>query len=140
MMDLNSSSDNRLMVDEKNHPVVLAKNVREFKIMLWDPQQYDWVDEWKQTNQLPRGIVVSLRLADTSRFGSAEEQIIRIISLPAIGVPLVWEMPMGMGPGPGMPGMPGAPGPAPPGMGPPGAPPGVGQPNQFPSGPGGGPR
>ena len=66
MMDLNANSDNALIVDEKNHPVVLAKNVREFKFLLWDPQQNDWVDEWTQTNQLPRGIVVTLRLADTA--------------------------------------------------------------------------
>jgi len=140
MMDLNSSSDNPLMVDEKNHPVVLAKNVREFKLLLWDPRQYDWVDEWKETNQLPRGIVVTLRLADTARAGSAQEEITRIISLPASGVPLIWQMPRGM-PGmmPGRPGVPGPGGVPAPGLAPPGAVPGVIQPSQFPGKPGGGP-
>ena len=140
MMDLESSADNRMMVDEKNHPVVLAKNVQEFKFLLWDQKQNDWVDEWKQTNQLPRGIIVTLKLADTSRLGAAQEEITRIISLPATGVPLLWQMPRAM-PGPGMPGMPGAPGmPGPGGVQPPGTQPGVIQPSPLPGGIGGGPR
>ncbi len=142
MMDLNSGSDNRIIVDEKNHPVVLAKNVREFKFLLWDQQHNDWVDEWKLTNQLPRGIIVTLRLADTARSGSAQEEITRIISLPASGVPPMWQMPRGM---PGMPGMPGPggippPGITPPGAAPPGTLPGVIQPSPVPGGIGGGSR
>jgi hypothetical protein len=141
MMDLNSGSLNPLIVDEKNHPVVLAKNVQAFKFMLWDPQQYDWVDEWKQTNTLPRGIVVTLRLADTSRLGAAQEEITRIISLPASGVQLTWQMPRGMpGATPGMPGSGGTqpPGGVPPGAAPPGTQPGMIQPSQGPGGFGGG--
>jgi hypothetical protein len=138
MMDLNTTSDNALIVDEKNHPVVLAKNVRELKFLLWDPQQNDWVDEWTQTNQLPRGIVVTLRLADTALRGSAQEELTRIISLPASGVQVIWELPRGMpGMTPGMPGAPGpggigAPGTVPPGGMPPGTIPGVIQPSQVP--------
>jgi len=144
MMDLNSGSDNRLIVDEKNHPVVLAKNVQAFKFMLWDPVQYDWVDEWKLTNTLPKGIVVTLRLADTSRLGAAQEEITRIISLPATGVQLIWQMPRGM-PGMPPPGMPGPggigpPGTTPPGAVPPGTLPGVIQPSQGPGAFGGGSR
>jgi hypothetical protein len=142
MMDLDTSPDNPMMVDEKNHPVVLARNVQEFKFLLWDQKQNDWVDEWKETNQLPRGIIVTLRLADTTRLGSAQEEITRIISLPATGVPLIWQMPRGM-PGPGMPGMPGMPGPGgvqPPGTTPPGTLPGVIQPSPLPGGTGGGSR
>jgi hypothetical protein len=121
------------MVDEKNHPVVLARNVLEFKFMLWDEQQNDWVDQWTQTNQLPRGVIVTLRLADTARFGSAQEEITRIISLPAAGVQPIWQMPRGM---PGAPGVPGPGGVQPPG----GTPPGVNQPSPVPGGPGGVPR
>ena len=134
LMDLNSGSDNRLMEDEKNHPVVLARNVQEFKFLFWDQQQNDWVDEWTLTNQLPKGIVVTLRLADTARFGSAQEQITRIISLPAIGVPPFWEMPRGLPPAPGPGGIP------PPGNAPPGTLPGVIQPSPPPGGTPGGPK
>ena len=120
MMDLDSGSESRVMVDEKNHPLVLAKNVREFKVQFWDQRRSDWVDEWKLTNQLPRGIVVTLKLADTSRANSAEEEITRIISLPASGVPVFWQMPRIP------PGMPGPGGVQPPGAMPPGSvPPGT---------------
>src|SRR5215469_11500392 len=36
--------------DEKNYPLVLAKNVKDFKTEFWDVRLQDWVDEWKQTN------------------------------------------------------------------------------------------
>ncbi len=129
MMDLESGSQNPMMVDEKNHPLVLAKNVREFKFQFWDLKRSEWVDEWKFTNQLPRGIIVTLKLADTTRLGSAEEEITRIIQLPAGGVALMWQMPRGM---PGMP----APGmmPGPGGMPPVPAQPGVIQPSPTPGG------
>lgn len=103
-------------VDEKNHPLVLAKNVKEFQLQFWDQKQQDWVDEWKQTNTLPRGIMVTLKLADTALSQSAQEEITRIIQLPATSVAAIWQMPRGMpgAPGtpgaPGMPGVPGAPG------------------------------
>lgn len=122
LMDLNSGSDNRLIIDEKNHPVVLAKNVTEFKFQFWDPRRNEWTDEWKQTNQLPKGMIITLRLADTSRPGSAQEEITRIISLPAVSVTPNWQMPRGM---PGMPGA-GPPGAVPPGGAAPGTvPPGT---------------
>ncbi|MGA2867158.1 MAG: prepilin-type N-terminal cleavage/methylation domain-containing protein [Verrucomicrobiota bacterium] len=132
MMDLNSDSDNRIIVDEKNHPVVLAKNVKEFKFLFWDQRRNDWVDEWKQTNQLPKGIVVTLKLADTARLTSAQQEITRIISLPATGVQALWQMPRAF---PGMPGPGGIqpPGTTPPGTAPPSAtPPGVMPPGTVP--------
>jgi len=136
MMDLNSGSDNRIIVDEKNHPVVLAKNVKEFKFLFWDQRRNDWVDEWKMTNQLPKGIVVTLKLADTARAGSAEQEITRIISLPAMGVQALWQMPRGF---PGMLGPGGIqpPGATPPGVMPPGTAPGVIQPSPVPLNPAG---
>src|SRR5215831_14296463 len=41
-------------VDEKEHPLVLAKNVQDFEIEFWDARLADWTDEWKQTNALPK--------------------------------------------------------------------------------------
>jgi len=109
-------------VDEKNHPLVLAKNVKEFQLQFWDQKQQDWVDEWKQTNTLPRGIMVTLKLADTALSQSAQEEITRIIQLPATSVAAIWQMPRGMPGAPGTPGAPGMPGGAP---GVPGAPGGM---------------
>jgi type II secretion system protein J len=115
-------------VDEKNHPLVLAKNVKEFSMQFWDLRQNDWVDEWKQTNQLPRGIMVTLKLADTALAASATEEITRIISLPSTMVQPQWQVPR----------LPG--GFQPPGMGPPGAgPPGMGPPGTLQNPPGGAP-
>jgi type II secretion system protein J len=99
-----------LDVDEKNHPVVLARNVREFQLQFWDARLNDWVDEWKQTNQLPRGIMVTLKLADTAQSSFAQEEITRIINLPATAVQRNWQMPQGGPATPGAPGLPGAPG------------------------------
>jgi type II secretion system protein J len=116
-------------IDEKNHPLVLAKNVKDFQMQFWDQRQQDWVDEWKQTNSLPKGIMVTLRLADTALAQAAQEEVTRIIQLPANSVAPIWQMPRGMPGQGGTPGMPGAPG-MPPGA--PGSMPGA--PGGFPPG------
>jgi type II secretion system protein J len=111
--------------DEKEHPIVLAKNVKEFGMQFWDARLNDWVDEWKQTNQLPKLLMVTLKFADSAKPGAADEEITRIISLPAMAVQPMWQMPR-VGPGPGgippggvppggRPGSPGVIQPAPPG-------------------------
>jgi len=114
-------------IDEKEHPLVLAKFVKEFKTEYWDTRLQDWVDELKQTNQLPVMVKVSLKLADNEFSTRVRQQITRIVSLPSVGVGPQWQLPAG-GPGAqGVPGAPGAPGaPGVPGQGVPGgaAPPG----------------
>src|SRR5437016_5650318 len=69
--------------DEKEHPLVLAKNVQEFQIQFWDPRLNDWTDEWLQTNQLPRVVMVTLKLSDKPYSTRPTEEITRIISIPA---------------------------------------------------------
>ena len=105
--------------DEKEHPIVLAKNVKGFEMQFWDTNRNppDWVDEWAgaKTNQLPKLVMVTLKLADNPHSTRVTEEITRIISLPAMTVQPVWQVPRNMvGPGapitPGVPGMPGAPG------------------------------
>lgn len=117
-------------VDEKNHPLVLAKNVREFHLQFWDQRHQEWVEEWKQTNAMPRGIMVTLKLADTEQSQSAQEEVTRIIHLPAMSVPPIWQVPRAL---PGQPGAPGVPPnmPGAPGMQPGGVP---GAPGVFPPG------
>ncbi len=128
--------------DEKEHPLVLAKNVKGFEMQFWDSNRRppDLVDEWGgvKTNQLPKLVIVTLKLADSPHSSRITEQITRIISLPASTVQAVWQVPRGMG-GPGMPGAPGMPAPGMPGQpGFPGAPgtpftPGMpGNPGQIP--------
>jgi type II secretory pathway pseudopilin PulG len=81
-------------IDEKEHPLILAKNVKAFQLEFWDAKTSDWTDEWTQTNQIPKLVRVTLRLADNAQSTKSQE-VTRIISLPAIAVQPGWQMPMG---------------------------------------------
>ena len=95
--------------DEKDHPLVLAKGVREMMFQFWDTRLNEWVDEWPQTNQLPKLIKVSLQFGSPNQSASVSSQrkdeVTRMIALPSISVPANWQTPMG--------GRAGIPGPAP---------------------------
>ena len=86
--------------DEKDHPLVLAKNVKDFELEFWDNRLNDWADEWKQTNQLPKAVRVTLRLADSSH-SQGGDQITRIISIASTTVQPGWQFPMQQPGGPG---------------------------------------
>lgn len=96
--------------DEKEHPIVLARNLREFSLQFWDPRANDWTDEWKQTNQIPKLVTFTLRAALNPN-STALEEISRTVSIPSVAVMPFWQSPRL----PGMPGM----------MPPPGGTPGV---------------
>jgi len=107
--------------DETEHPIVLAKHVKEFSMEFWDNRLNDWVDEWKQTNQLPRLITFTLRLADTAQPLAPVEEISRTVSIPSVTVQPVWQVPRMPGAG----GIPPGGGTNPPGVLPPGTTPGI---------------
>jgi hypothetical protein len=92
--------------DEKNYPLVLAQNVKELKTEFWDPRLQDWIDEWKQTNQIPAMVKVTLKIADNQFSTQVGEQICRIVSLPSVMVQPAWQMPRNL---PGAPVTPGNP-------------------------------
>jgi type II secretion system protein J len=94
--------------DEKNYPLVLAKNVKEFKTEFWDPRVQDWIDEWKQTNQIPWLVKVTLKLADNAYSSQVRQQVTRIVSVPSVAVQPGWQAPR-LQPGIGTPGTPGNP-------------------------------
>jgi len=86
--------------------LVLAKYVTEFKMEFWDPRANDWTDEWRQTNQLPKLVKFALKLADNANsLHRPQQEITRIVNLPATMVRRDWQIP-----GPARPGTPGAPG------------------------------
>jgi type II secretion system protein J len=113
---------NALLMDmdkyEKNYPLVLAKNVREFKTEFWDNRLQDWIDEWKQTNQLPVMVRVSFSIADNKYSSQVRQAVTRIVSLPSVTVLPIWQSPRqqpgagsnGIPNNPGNPGTPGSPG------------------------------
>ena len=82
-------------VDEEEHPLMLARNVSLFKLEFWDahPRVNDWVEEWTQTNQLPKLVRISLGLGQTGRYSSKpQEEITRVVALPAVAVQPAWQM------------------------------------------------
>src|SRR6266566_7714488 len=90
--------------DENEHPLVLAKYVTEFKMEFWDTRANDWVDEWRQTNQLPKLVKFALKLADNANsLHRPQQEITRIVNLPATMVRRDWQIPLGGPRGPGTP-------------------------------------
>jgi type II secretion system protein J len=80
--------------DEKNHPVVLAKNVKRLELGFWDTKKGEWLDEWTQTNQLPAMVKVTLEFGEKNSFQSKPQQeLVRTIAIPALAVQTVWQRP-----------------------------------------------
>ncbi len=80
--------------DEMEHPVVLARDVRELKMEFWDPRLADWLDEWTQTNQLPRLVALTLRVGNGNPLvAGGETEINRVVAIPSIMVPQAWQAP-----------------------------------------------
>ncbi|HEY5913006.1 MAG TPA: type II secretion system protein GspJ [Verrucomicrobiae bacterium] len=100
-------------VDEKQYPLVLATHVKEFKLEFWDKRTEDWLEEWKLTNSLPPMVKVTLELGEKTYSSRQNERVMRIVSLPAMAVAPLWQMPRL----PNMPGMPGGTGVPPGGAG-----------------------
>ncbi len=81
--------------DEQNYPVVLANDVKKFEFEFWDKQKGDWVDEWDQTNQIPQMVKFTLQLS------ADQDEVTRIVALPAIAVQASWQIPGSSLGGPG---------------------------------------
>ncbi len=82
-------------IDENEHPIVLAKHVKKFELGFWDARAGEWIDEWTQTNQLPPMVRITLQLgAKKNDFRSKpRDEITRVVAIPAIAVPAVWQKP-----------------------------------------------
>lgn len=94
--------------DEQEYPLVLARDVEEFAMEFWDTRVNDWVDEWRQTNQLPKliKIILSVRQGDGRSLQNVRE-ITQIVAPGSSGTPVAFQTPA-MSPGqPGAPGVPG---------------------------------
>jgi type II secretory pathway pseudopilin PulG len=83
---------NPILVDTNNpltpaYSAVLARDVTEFRIRFWDPQQ-GWVDEWLYTNQLPQKVVILLTTGKATTGSRTPEDIaVREVTVASLGVP-----------------------------------------------------
>jgi prepilin-type N-terminal cleavage/methylation domain-containing protein len=93
---------------EQNDPLILAQGVKTFSIECWDTNQFEWVDEWDDTNSLPPMVRIGLVLGDgnndQSQEADSQRTIIRVFSLPSSMMPTVVQL-GGAGGGLGQPGL-----------------------------------
>ncbi|MGD0744417.1 MAG: prepilin-type N-terminal cleavage/methylation domain-containing protein [Verrucomicrobiota bacterium] len=75
--------------DERQAPLVLARDVRKFSVECWDPKAMDWVDEWDATNSIPAMVRISFMLGGNVGAGNAapELPVTRVIAIPSIMLP-----------------------------------------------------
>jgi general secretion pathway protein J len=96
--------------DEKEHPLVLAKHVKDLELAFWDTRANDWTDTWTQSNQMPKMVRVTLRLENPGHnYGTTKDEFTRVVALPSVAVAVNWQRGAPGGPGPGNPNMPGNP-------------------------------
>ena len=109
--------------DEREHPLVLMKNIKSMETEVWDAQKQDWKDEWEQTNSLPKKIRIVITTENPKNSFERGDEYTRIISPASMGVQPGWQgVGAGVGaggpaqpPGTGLPATP-TPTPAPPGI------------------------
>ena len=96
LMDLENS-------DVQPYTIVLAKNVSAFDLKFYDLRQQDWLDEWTDTNQMPRLVQITLGLGKMGNSSRPQDVVTRIVAVPSMAVTPDLQ---GFG-GPRMPGLPG---------------------------------
>jgi prepilin-type N-terminal cleavage/methylation domain-containing protein len=75
--------------DERQTPLVLARDVRKFTVECWDPKAMDWVNEWDTTNLIPTLVRINLALGGNADAGNAAPglTITRVIAIPSVTLP-----------------------------------------------------
>ena len=93
--------------DEQKYPLVLARNVRTFKVECWDTNKFEWASEWLDTNAIPTMLRVKLVLGGNTVAGSEapDFSVARVFSLPSQTMPAAVQNGTVAGPG-GRPGLP----------------------------------
>lgn len=84
LMDMNK--------DERDHPLVLARNIKKFKVECWDSKDGDWADEWNDTNQIPAMVRFTLVLGgnkhdDSFGNGGPTLSVTRVVAIPSVEAP-----------------------------------------------------
>src|ERR1035437_1829374 len=79
--------------DELQHPIVLARNVKEFDMAFWNPTKAEWMEEWNQTNQMPLMVKVTLVFNGPKNSSQGLSETTRVIGLPSVMVQANWQTP-----------------------------------------------
>lgn len=85
-------------VDEQQHPLELARNVKSFTIECWAANQ--WGDKWNNTNAIPSMVRIGLVLAGNKTASgrvSPELAITRVIMIPSVMLPAMVQTPRAFG-------------------------------------------
>jgi prepilin-type N-terminal cleavage/methylation domain-containing protein len=88
--------------EEQQTPLVLARNVKDFKVECWNTNTLDWADEWDDTNSIPPMVRVTLTLGgNTTDSGSTAPTlaITREIAMPSGTLPIAAQQPRTAGGG-----------------------------------------
>ena len=95
--------------NEKNVPLVLARNVKSFLVECWDTNNMAWDTEWDYTNNVPPLVRVTFTLGSHTADGGdgPVTTLSRVIALSGSTVPMSEQQPYGGG---GLPAGLGAPG------------------------------
>jgi hypothetical protein len=82
--------------EEQQTPLLLARNVKDFKVECWDTNTLDWADEWDDTNSIPPMVRVTLTLGgNTTDTGNTVPTltITREIAVPSGTLPATMQQP-----------------------------------------------
>jgi type II secretion system protein J len=77
---------------EQATPLVLARNVKDFKVECWDTNAMDWATEWDYTNSIPTMVRVTLKLGGNmldSGNTAPTLAVVREIAVPSGTLPTV---------------------------------------------------
>ncbi|MCI0537405.1 MAG: hypothetical protein L0Z50_19495 [Verrucomicrobiales bacterium] len=88
------------------YDIVLAPNVREFKMFFWDTNAMEWVEEWLWTNRLPRMVRVQMAFGEATRPLQPDDVAVKTVYLSSTAIPREAQIPVNRGvrPGQGTPG------------------------------------
>jgi len=91
--------------DEKNHPLVLARNVKKFVIECLDTNKGKWVKEWIDTNAIPPQVRYILVMGGNNDFRgeSPAMGVTNIVTFPSVMLPSLLQNLAGGGPPAGNP-------------------------------------
>ena len=69
------------------YTVTLSRDVTLFQLEFYDLKKDEWLDEWKDTNSLPKLVKIALGLGKSSHGGGPYDLVTSLVALPSEGVP-----------------------------------------------------